>query len=313
METYKVERYHQENRAEWNTFVMKCMQQHFFFTRDFIEYHKDRFIDYSLIIRNQTNQIVALFPATLNEGVVSSHAGLTFGGLLYKPRTFVQKIIDILSEIERYCLVHDVQKIIYKVTPYIYKTEQGEEDVYALFKNSWQLIRRDLSGVIKIDRQIAADRSRRKNERIALSNDIEIKACDDFEAFWTMLNENLTNRHNVTPTHSLEELIYLKSLFPDQIKLIGGFKGGKMMSGTLLFLTPNVCKVQYSVNSIEGRKYKVLDAVFMQMIRDCEKEYIDFGHSCEEDGKYLNEGLARFKYQFSGESLVNDFYLKELK
>ncbi|WP_172826920.1 GNAT family N-acetyltransferase [Flammeovirga sp. SJP92] len=288
------------------------MQQHFFFQRDFMEYHRDRFTDFSLIIEDQNNNIVALFPASIANNIVSSHAGLTFGGLLYKKRTFVQKVIAILSAVEQFCLNEGVQKIVYKVIPYIYKSEQGEEDQYALFMNDWKLIRRDFSTIIKRDTPFVPDRSRRKNNKIALHQNIEIQPSDDIVTFWNLLNNNLTTRHQVAPTHSLKELQFLMDQFPENIKLIGGFKDGKMLAGAIVFLTPYVCKFQYSVNSLEGREFKVLDAVFLSIINENKRSYIDFGHSSENDGKYLNEGLSKFKFYFNGEASVCDFYEKDL-
>ncbi|WP_044227441.1 hypothetical protein [Flammeovirga pacifica] len=289
------------------------MQQHFFFQRDFLEYHKDRFKDYSLIVRDDKSKIVALFPATISAKIITSHAGVTFGGLLYRPRTFVQKVIVILSLIEEYYKLKGVFKLNYKVTPYVYKSEQGEEDVYALFKNDWKLIRRDFSTIININNTVSIDRSRNKNLKIAERGGVEVRESNDLSEFWNLLNINLNKRHTVNPTHSLVELQLLKTLFSKNICLIGGYRNGILLGGALLFITERVCKVQYSVNSEEGRKYKVLDAIFMSIINKNKLDFIDFGHSCENNGSVLNVGLSRFKYQFRGESLVHDFYEKDLR
>ncbi|WP_156152410.1 hypothetical protein [Flammeovirga sp. OC4] len=309
---FRIRKYIASDHKQWDNFVDECMQPHFFFHRSYMEYHKDRFTDASLIVEDKNENIVALFPSSSANGVVSSHAGLTFGGLLYKRRTFVQKIIKILALIETYYANLGVHKMTYKVMPYIYKSEQGEEDLYALYMNNWKLVRRDFSTIVKKDSSLISDRSRRKNNTIALQNQIEVLPSEDITAFWNLLNQNLKDRHNVNPTHSLEELQLLIRLFPDNIKLVGGFKDGEMLGGALLFLTPYVCKIQYSVNSLKGREFKVLDAVFLSVINDNQRPYVDFGHSSENEGKFLNEGLSKFKFYFKGEASVCDFYEKDL-
>lgn len=309
---FYIKKYTSEDLSRWNKFANECIQQHFFFQRNFMEYHKDRFEDYSLIIEDQNRNIIALFPASLYNNIITSHAGLTFGGLLYRHKTFVQSVIDLLLSIELYFKEKGIQKLIYKTVPFIYKLEQGEEEAYALFKNNWKLFRRDFSTIVKNNIPYNPDRSRRKNNNIAIKNNVDIKESDDYAVFWNILNQNLLKRHNVAPTHSLEELLLLANRFPHNIKLIGGYKDDEMLGGAVIFLTPNVCKIQYSVNSEKGRVFKVLDAIFTFIIQQNKLDYIDFGHSCEDNGKILNVGLSKFKTQFSGEGLVNDFYEKEL-
>ena len=46
-----------------------------------MEYHKDRFQDYSLMVFDE-NKLVAVLPANRVEVEVFSHQGLTYGGLV---------------------------------------------------------------------------------------------------------------------------------------------------------------------------------------------------------------------------------------
>ncbi|MBB6463204.1 GNAT family N-acetyltransferase [Flammeovirga kamogawensis] len=307
-----IKRYTDDDKERWNNFNERCVQQHFFFNRNYMDYHKDRFSDFSLIIEDVNKNILALFPANRAGNTIYSHQGLTFGGLLYLPRTFVQKIIDILSAIEAFYSSFQIEKIIYKAIPHIYKLEQAEEDLYALFKNGWKLRRRDFSSLIVSSKKWVPDRSRIKNNKIAINNRIEVKYSTDLFSFWCLLSSNLESRHGVKPTHSLGEIKLLVDLFPDNIKLIGAFIGDEMLAGAVIFFTDEVLKIQYSVNSVRGREVKALDALFIELIKLNQKIFLDFGHSCEEEGNLLNEGLARFKYNFNAEGLVFDTYEKSL-
>ncbi|AZQ64412.1 GNAT family N-acetyltransferase [Flammeovirga pectinis] len=307
-----IKRYSEDDKDRWNNFNERCVQQHFFFNRNYMDYHKERFSDFSLIIEDKNKNILALFPANLSDNKIYSHQGLTFGGLLYLPRTFVQKVIDILSSIEAFYTTFYIEKIIYKAIPHIYKVEQAEEDLYALFKNGWKLVRRDFSSLIVSTKEWIPDRSRLKNNKIAIKNNIELKESTDLLSFWNLLSNNLQARHGVNPTHTFEEMQLLSEYFSNNIKLIGAFSNNKMLAGAVIFLTDHVMKIQYSVNSDKGRKIKALDALFTELIKMNQTDFLDFGHSCESNGSYLNEGLARFKYNFNAEGLVFDTYEKSL-
>lgn len=66
----------------WNDFVYNSRNATFIHDRNFMDYHSDRFMDASVLMFDDKDQLLALFPATINGEVVSSHAGLTYGGWL---------------------------------------------------------------------------------------------------------------------------------------------------------------------------------------------------------------------------------------
>ena len=61
--------YEDVKKMEWDEFNSEAKNGHFFFYRDYIEYHNDRFHDFSLIIYNDKGNIMALLPASINEGL----------------------------------------------------------------------------------------------------------------------------------------------------------------------------------------------------------------------------------------------------
>ena len=52
----KVERYTQNNKVTWDSFIRSSKNHSFLFFRDFMDYHSDRFIDYSLMIYDEKKQ-----------------------------------------------------------------------------------------------------------------------------------------------------------------------------------------------------------------------------------------------------------------
>ena len=54
----------------------------FLFQRDFMDYHRDRFEDYSLKVYKK-EKLVALLPANINDNIVYSHQGPSYGGVVF--------------------------------------------------------------------------------------------------------------------------------------------------------------------------------------------------------------------------------------
>ena len=62
MKTYSVQLYQPKFAANWNAFVGQAKNATFLFHRDFMEYHQDRFDDYSVVVTDQ-DKWVAILPA----------------------------------------------------------------------------------------------------------------------------------------------------------------------------------------------------------------------------------------------------------
>ena len=82
MKNYTVRLYEAQDFDVWNTFISTAKNATFLFHRDFMEYHSDRFQDYSLLVFDE-KKLVAVLPANRVENTVYSHQGLTYGGLVY--------------------------------------------------------------------------------------------------------------------------------------------------------------------------------------------------------------------------------------
>jgi len=63
-----------------------------------MEYHNDRFEDYSLLI-HKNNKLVAVLPANKKEGTVYSHQGLTYGGLVISSKIKLPDYIVLFQEV----------------------------------------------------------------------------------------------------------------------------------------------------------------------------------------------------------------------
>ncbi|MFC1785828.1 GNAT family N-acetyltransferase [Candidatus Neomarinimicrobiota bacterium] len=307
-----INEYDQGQKDIWDEFVESAKNKHFFFHRDYLEYHSDRFIDNSLIFYYE-DKLVALLPANLKENALISHGGLTYGGFICNNRMKTPLMLECFNSLKDYCNKKNIRQIIYKAIPHIYHLLPAEEDLYALFLNGAKLIRRDVSSTLGKNKIKYSD-GRKWIIRKAKKNNIQFKVTTNFSSFWQLLSKVLKSKHNRKPVHSLSEMKKLASLFPNNIKLFISFNKHKLLAGTIIFENEKVCHTQYIATSDEGKKVGALDYLIDQLINNIyeDKEYFDFGISTVNDGKVLNEGLLFQKEDFGGRTVVYDTYRIEI-
>lgn len=311
----KIVKYTVEYKNNWNEFVRNSKNSHFFFQRNYMEYHSDRFKDFSLMIFDETDKLIAILPANVKKDILYSHQGLTFGGFLVDDRMKTETMLEIFESLKVYLKSQNIEKIVYKCIPYIYHIKPSEEDRYALFRNDAKLIRRDVTSTIDLTEQVRYSKGRKWTINKAKKESIETFESDDYEIFWELLTGVLESNHEAKPVHTLEEMKKLASLFPKYIKLFLAKKDERIVSGALIYENQNIVHTQYLANSEEGREIGALDLLIDYLIKDIykNKKYFDFGISNEDAGRYLNTGLIAQKEGFGARAVVHDFYELEIK
>ena len=61
-----IETYKDNYKADWNNFVDSSKNSTFLFNRDFMDYHSDRFEDFSLMVYEKS-ELIALLPLNIIE------------------------------------------------------------------------------------------------------------------------------------------------------------------------------------------------------------------------------------------------------
>ena len=307
-------RYEASMKTLWDQFVARAKNSVFLFYRDYMEYHADRFVDFSLLFYDNSDLIAAM-PANRNDLALVSHGGLTFGGILSDSRMQMPLMMEIFEALKRELSAFGIHQIVYKAVPYIYQTIPANEDLFALFFHKAQLIRRDVSSTIDMRNRIPFGERRRRGIRKAQKNGIVVKKSDDLETFLQIEKQVLETRHGVAPVHTAAELRLLASCFPENIKLYAAYLEDMMLGGVLIYESQAVAHAQYIGASDEGKKMGALDMVFDELINDhySAKSYFDFGISTENQGRYLNKGLIENKESFGARATVYDFYKLDIE
>ena len=310
MKNYTVKRYESNYFSDWNAFISTAKNATFLFNRDFMEYHSDRFEDYSLLIYDE-DKLVAVLPANRVGETVYSHQGLTYGGLIYNDKIKLISVIEIFKNILKFLYDFKIMKLQIKIIPSIYHELPAEELNYALFLADAKLIRRDSMSVIDIYKKLLIVRGRKEGIKKGRINKLEIKEVTDFKDFWNeILIPNLSSKHQIKPVHTLQEITKLNSMFPKNIRQFNVYENGTIIAGTTIFESKNVAHSQYisgkkdlnQLGGIDYLHYYLLTVVFKN------KRFFDFGNSNESNGKKLNKGLIYWKESFGASIITHDFY-----
>lgn len=305
----KIGRYQPQKKELWDNFVKNSKNGVFFFLRDYMEYHADRFEDHSLFFFKD-DELIALMPANVEGDTMCSHAGLTFGGIVTNQKMDVDLMLQIFDSLKEYLKKNGLKKLLYKAIPHIYHSYLSEEDLYVLFINNAALIKREVSSSIKMDDKIPFSKNMKRNAKKGEKEGLTLKRSYDFTTFMGLKEEQLIKKYGKNPTHNAEEMEYLASKFPENIKLFAVEHNGEMIDGLLIYESENVVHAQYQGATEKGMGLFASSFIYDRIINYyCQgKKYFDFGISTENNGSYLNRGLIDFKERFGARSTVHDSY-----
>lgn len=312
----KAIRYTPAWEEKWDALVDRSVNGTFLFKRSFMDYHKDRFEDSSLVLLHKGNA-VGVLPANIKEKTVFSHAGLTYGGLVWDKKASSLDIREMLEcSFDFFKKELGANKLVYRPVPYIYHKMPAESDLYFLFAHKALLTDRSLSSTIPMNNLVGYSMLRRRHLRMAEREGLRVnwdESAEKWQKYWMILSDVLRTRHKVRPVHSLEEIRLLKSRFSKEIRLVTVEKEGETVGGTVLFVTDNVVHSQYIASNEAGCRLGALEKLFNEIFNSdfCkEKRYFDFGN-CMDD-MILNEGLLFQKEGLGGRGTCYDEYSLEL-
>lgn len=309
-----IHNYEPSDAEGWDAFCKITHQGTFLHTRRFLSYHGDKFRDRSLVLKKD-GVIVALLPAAespVDSETVVSHPGITYGGLLHSGKVMGEDTIEALQSVVTHYGQLGYRRFIYKAVPSIYHQVPCDDDHYAMFRLSAVRSRCDLSSAIDLTNRLPVSSRRKRSLNKAQKAGVSIvSGLNLIENLWEVLKQNLKEKHNAIPVHSLTEITHLANLFPENIDCICAKVGNEIIAGVVTFETPTCLHAQYIASSDRGLNVSALDVVFEYLITDSikkEKKWFDFGISNENEGRTLNSSLYRFKSEFGGGGVVHSMY-----
>lgn len=276
-----------------------------------MDYHSDRFQDFSLLIYDRS-KLIAVFPANRKNSEIYSHQGLTYGGLLLAHSIGGEKVRYILYNMIDFFRSYKYMCLYLKSIPIFYHQKPSNEFTFFLSEFGAECSRRDLNLAIDYSLPLSIHKSKLKHFEKRKGIGFVIEEVDDFSGFWNeVLIPRLETKHNTKPVHSLEEIHLLKVKFPESIKQFVISLDNEILAGITIFKAKEVVKSQYGAVTDNGEKHRALDFLFISLISKYRKEgykFFDMGTVTES-----NFGLLKQKEELGCEIYTQDFYKLKLK
>lgn len=274
-------RYGEPDRASWDAFVGDARNAHFFFRRDYLDYHGDRFRDHSLILW-RGGRVWAVLPAHRDGDSLVSHGGLTFGGLVMGASLRHADVAVFFDRLGEHMREQGMARLRYRRAPAPYWRAPGEEDLYELRRRGARRADCRVGAAVAPAGPMSAGRTCRGEIRRARAAGFEIRA-DAVEAVWPLVTETLARRHGAHPVHSFEEICLLRDRFPENIVARSALSGGERVAGAVLFVSPSALKMQYFGYRATGAREGAAELLDHALIEEARRggRWLDLGTSME--------------------------------
>ncbi len=312
--------------ARWDEFVDRSINATFLLKRGYMDYHSDRFKDYSIVAEEDSDgHFVALLPACVvteadGRTALSSHAGLTYGGWLLSAESGTITMMDLMGVLVHYLRRLGFSTLIYKQIPTIYHRVPAQADEYALWHLGARLAVCNIATTLDLRApeaytprvQTRRQRGLKKAQKLGYT----VRVMQSLSEFWPIVEENLRERYDTRPVHTRAEMELLMSRFPREIRCLVAEREGRVEGGILYYLAGPVVHIQYPHATPMGKEAGVMDLLYMTLIEQYravpEVRYFDFGTSNEDAGRYLNRTLVAQKEGFGGRGVAYRIFRLEL-
>jgi len=317
--------YESEHEREWDELVNGSINGTVFHTRRFLAYHpRDRFQDASLLCRVKGKLVAVLPAARVDEAegrvLLNSHPGASYGGPVFTRKASATLVFGVLEAIEEQARRAGFDALQMRLPPHVFHGRPFATLEFALRFRGFHIARTELTSCVDLDTAVTDPMlgfttNCRNQLRQAMRASLESGESEDYAQFWAMLEENLRARHDVTPTHTLEEILRLRDLLGEAIRLFATWQDGRLLAGTVVFVCNQECAhTFYMASLLESQHLRPLNLALhraMTWARDRGLRRLNLGVSTP-DGESVNWGLLHFKEGFGARGVCRDTYRKDL-
>ena len=304
---------------EWDDFVRRSNDGTIFHLQSFLDYHPEGKWNFHHLLFREEGRVVAVCPGGVKkDGSFWSPMGASYGSIVTEDTAFERslRIVDAFIDYMRSNGFTDAYLI---PPPLIYTLNYSQHTEYAMLYRKADFELHYISHAIDLKRgkgfaKYFDPTARKTINKILREGKLTIKESDDYATFHHILLEN-KKRHDVLPTHSLDDLLRLKELLPDKLRLNMVYHEGKAIAGSLLFLcNPKVVLCFYNMLLYE---YEHLKPIYLVMHETCRwavenrYEWVDIGVSQDtkaEDPMTPSLGLINFKERFDARGILRSTY-----
>ncbi|MCB9259303.1 MAG: GNAT family N-acetyltransferase [Ignavibacteriales bacterium] len=313
--------YSEEWKEKWDEFVINSSNGTMFHMQKFFDYHIPGKFKFNHLIFLEKNKIKAVLPGSIINGTLfESPIGASYGSIVIGDITF-KETMEIVSTLIEYAKKSGLKELMLTAAPMIYETYPNHNLDFAMLWQGFNFDLHYISSAIKLDKNLdIIERFRptiRRNIRKSIKEGITVEINERYDEFYPILIEN-KSRHNVKPTHSYDDLMKLKKLMPDRLKLFMVYLDDKPIGGSLMFYAnKNVAICFYNMLLYDYAQYKPIQRVMYEVVKDATENgynYVDIGVSQDtsaENPMTPSMNLIDFKEKFDAKSIMrNTLHLK---
>jgi hypothetical protein len=301
----------------WDDFVWQANNGTLFHTRAFLAYHPaERFHDDSLLFFKE-GKLLAVLPAAIRaedaSRILRSHPGASFGSFVTSSTLALRDAERLVTHFLAYCHERGYAGAELTLPPQIYLARPSNYIDFILYQHGFRYRKREVSSVVPLDMpaervfELFSPESRRAVRR-AQKLGVQIRESEDFPTFYEILKKNLKLRHNVQPAHSLDELLKLRQLFPERIRLFAAHAESEMIAGIVIFACNSRVALAFYISHREAfQRYRGVNLLFYEVFCWCIAQgfrFLDFGIFTV--NMQPNWGLGRFKESFGAQGVFRD-------
>lgn len=322
MKSINVKLFTTEEREEWDSFVLQSNNGTMFHLHRFLDYHPTGKFSFHHLMFYDEGKLVAVLPGGVNlHNEYWSPVGASYGSIVTRDISF-EKALCIVDAFLDYCREMGFASAYLIPPPLIYTLNYSQHIEYAMLYRKAGFELHYISHAIDLkhgqDFLKHFDKTARKSIRKILREEsltIKTETTDEaYAVFHKILVEN-KSRRDAKPTHSLHDLLRLKELMPEKLRLMLVYKDGVAIAGSLLFL-PNrkVVLCFYNMLRYEYEHERPIYLVMYETVRWAVEngyEWVDIGVS--QDTKADNPmtpslGLIEFKERFDARGILRSTY-----
>lgn len=316
----QIHHYEEKDRKEWEDFINKSNNGTIFGYQKFLDYHPANKFQFQHYLFRKNGKLIAVLPGGVKENgsVFWSPTGASYGSFISEDIPF-SLALEIVDSFMNYCPKNGIKEVYLIPPPLIYNINYSQHLEYAMLYRKFDFELHYISHAIDLkhgkDYFKYFDKTARKSlNKIYREKKITIQESDDYETFHKILTENKA-RHNVTPTHSLPDLLRLKELLPDKLRLNMVYYENKPIAGSLLFIcNPKVVLCFYNMLLYEYEHLKPVYLIMDETVRWSIQngyEWVDIGVSQDtsaEDPMTPSNNLIYFKERFDSRGILRSTF-----
>jgi hypothetical protein len=305
----------QGHSDEWDEFVWASSGGTIFHTLKFQSYHPASRFDFFNVAVKENERLVCVVPGAAVETesgrVFRSPAGASFGGFVFGDDCSLRTMRDTVAAFCHWMRDEGFTRIEMTLPPLCYSRNEHQGLSYVLTSLGYSPGLTEGTAVVPLEAfdPEALHPVLARNLRKAAREGLSVQEGSDPAGFYNVLTANLSAK-GVKPTHTLEEMKSLFTLYPDRLMLLEAVLEDRVVGGSLLVLcNGRVGLAFYICDDPEERKLRVTEAVIdaaIRRLRESGYRYLDLG-TISRQGE-IDWGLVRFKSKFATRTYARERY-----